>query len=179
MMWKARVVLAIMVACGLTAGMKAEDPPDTFLLTVEELIRRECCLVVRLTMDAPPSENAEITRLAWAYGEVPKEAEFNVGNGIWRRNEERRRAEVLLVAQSTPGSEALPPTIMLSTQQASNGTPGAATSEAHRLQTGTKLEDVLKIDVHTGSYPLNTPVKIGTLGGADILLSVEPDRADE
>ncbi len=170
-------VLSALSLILLVIDASAEGQREQFTLGCEQLMRTDSSLVLRLTVDAPPSEDAERTRLVFVYGPtIPKEVSHDISHGIRPRGTDKRHAEILLVAQVAAGTDKHPPMLMLSTQQSANGKPGAYTFQAHRLEKDTKLHDVFHIDVEAGSYPLAQQIKIGTLGIDPVFLSVESDE---
>ena len=177
-------ITLILLLLTLSAGnVYAKDKKDQFSLTRDVLMKTDNCVVLRLRIVAPPTEKFQMTRIVFSYRSAPnttKEISNDIKNGIWPRGSEDRHAEILLVAQAAKGTKKHPPMLMLSTQQQSpGGKPGAQSFQAHRLSKDMELDDVFKIDVKTGSYPLGKQIKIGTLGVDPVYLSIESDRANK
>lgn len=150
----------------------AREPAAAVHVRRETLLSTDNTLVVKLSVVAPDVGAAETVKLNFRWRDkTSHQGSLGMLDGAGGK----RRAEILIVAQVAAGTKEHPPMLMLTTQQSSGGVKRSF--EAHALDADKKLSDLLTIDAEDGDHPIGKRLRIGSLGGEPIYLSVEPAPA--
>jgi hypothetical protein len=167
-----RLCAIVLVSICISAA-PAPKVQEEFRLKREDLIRSDSTLVVKLSVVVPKVKAAEMTKLVFRWHD---KVNHSVGNGMWEQTGKEQRADIVVVAQVASGTKEHPPMLMLSTQQKSKSI--AYTFQAHPLSADSNVADVVEVDVKDGEYPVGERLKVGTVGGEALYLSVESFPAD-
>ena len=157
----------LVVLASMLPLLAAQPVQDRLRIGRQDLVVANNTLVVKLTIEVPDVDAAQVLRVHYRWRD---KTSHRGSIGLLERSDGKRRAEILFVAQVAGGTTHHPPMLMLTVQQSSGAV--RRNFEAHALDGNAKVSELLTIDAEAGEHDLGQKLKIGTLGGEPIYLSV-------